>query len=814
MVAKNLTSYYEKKDQNGVLVGSWAVPDGGGWAKCKSCDQRIKFENAGLSKLLAHSETLKHISNSKATKRQPTLNDIVGKFSKEAQEDIENKEAAKLLEIKLVRMFSRHDMSVSHIGCLVNLLKESLTDSEIIKQVGLTSEYKARYTVLGLSKTYHQKTVQLIKESDAICIGFDESENMKREEMEIIVKMSHPRHGVITRHFKTVELEHADAEYLCNTLLDQFTVEGINLEELLISVMTDGTNVMIGQKSGVIKRIMDNYSGVHLVGSCSDHHLNNSLKAAVTEFDPDMEKAMVNLYEDVAGSKGRSQKSRKEFQKISMKECGVVPVPVSKFVSTRFRSIRHCVDSCLINFSAIVAFYTQLQKPTPRQKNLQKYFVDQAEMTKLKLFFVQFASKDINQAIDFFEEREDHAHEMFEKMEELLSTQIQKFMKTSVVKKIDEEGNIEYVSGADLLKVDLENKSMWRNNKSLKIGEKCEETILKLGLTPDSPQLKWFFDSVKKFHSKVATRYQKYFKIGLESRELRYMSALSTKARKLKSTELRLTFLSKSYQRIVKNIQPISGQDQLDKEIQMYVRDTDLDEYRDMAFKEYWEKVSVEKEGKWAKYEILPRFARALSSQLNSNSECERKFSDQTKIASDSSRNRMSQDMFDGHLQVRSGVESELSRIGCEKCIIIKRKEEIGIEIKSDHCHCVTAPVSTEMIENCQKAWKEYRADVEMRKEVLEEERSEFESIKESKAKKDEEVFEKLRKSIQGRSTFLPPNKMIRVWETEKEMKERKKANEKKVTDAEEVLFKTIGGEKTQAADKPSSSKPKKSVKK
>ena len=151
-------------------------------------------------------ETLKHISNSKATKRQPTLNDIVGKFSKEAQEDIENKEAAKLLEIKLVRMFSRHDMSVSHIGCLVNLLKESLTDSEIIKQVGLTSEYKARYTVLGLSKTYHQETVQLIKESDAICIGLDESENMKSEEMEIIVKMSQPMHGVITRHFKTVEL--------------------------------------------------------------------------------------------------------------------------------------------------------------------------------------------------------------------------------------------------------------------------------------------------------------------------------------------------------------------------------------------------------------------------------------------------------------------------------------------------------------------------------------------------------------------------------------------------------------------------------
>lgn len=110
---------------------------------------------------------------------------------------------------------------------------------------------------------------------------------------------------------KTVELDHADAEYITDTLLEQFTQEEISLEDLLISLMTDGTNTMIGYKSGVVKRVRDKYSGVHLLGSCLDHHLNNSLQAAVTQLDPDMEKAMVNLYEDVAGSKGRSQKSRK-----------------------------------------------------------------------------------------------------------------------------------------------------------------------------------------------------------------------------------------------------------------------------------------------------------------------------------------------------------------------------------------------------------------------------------------------------------------------------------------------------------------------
>ena len=80
-------------------------------------------------------------------------------------------------------------------------------------------------TVYCIARTYHQETVQLIRESEAFSLGFDESEMNKREEMEIVVKMAHREHGIITRHFKTVELDHADAEYITDTLLEQFTQE-------------------------------------------------------------------------------------------------------------------------------------------------------------------------------------------------------------------------------------------------------------------------------------------------------------------------------------------------------------------------------------------------------------------------------------------------------------------------------------------------------------------------------------------------------------------------------------------------------------
>ena len=72
----------------------------------------------------------------------------------------------------------------------------------------------------------------------------------KRVECEIIVKLVHPQLGLLTRHFRTIELEGGDAEYISNTLLEAFEDVVVPLEEKLVCVMTDGTNVMIGSKSG------------------------------------------------------------------------------------------------------------------------------------------------------------------------------------------------------------------------------------------------------------------------------------------------------------------------------------------------------------------------------------------------------------------------------------------------------------------------------------------------------------------------------------------------------------------------------------
>ena len=54
-----------------------------------------------------------------------------------------------------------------------------------------------------------------------------------------------------------------------------------------------------------------------------------------------------------------------------------------------------------------------------------------------------------------------------------------------------------------------------------------------------------------------------------------------------------------------------------------------------MEYEAYWGKVAELKDGDWQRFAMLPRFANALGTVFNSNSEAERAFSVQSDIHSE-----------------------------------------------------------------------------------------------------------------------------------------------------------------------------------
>ena len=109
------------------------------------------------------------------------------------------------------------------------------------------------------------------------------------------------------------------------------------------------------------------------------------------------------------------------------------------------------------------------------------------------------------------------------------------------------------------------------------------------------------------------------------------------------TTSHQLKYLATSFAKVADNISKFGGQDTLRKDIDMYTVDDDLlnDDYENITYEEYWDKVGKLKEGDWYRYEVLPRFARALGTIFNYNSETERAFSVQSDIHRDTKRNLM-----------------------------------------------------------------------------------------------------------------------------------------------------------------------------
>ena len=172
-------------------------------------------------------------------------------------------------------------------------------------------------------------------------------------------------HPVHLRHYRTLDIYSTTAQHIVESLLGQFDDDAIDYKKTLISTMTDGCNTMQGSISGIKKHLSDKIPQFIDFGSCNDHHIANGLKHGVSEYDTDIQQALVNVYMDIGVPKGKGLKKKKEFEEVCS-SIGLTPQPFKKFCSTRFRIIRECIKPVLSNWDVIVLYYSQVTKPTER----------------------------------------------------------------------------------------------------------------------------------------------------------------------------------------------------------------------------------------------------------------------------------------------------------------------------------------------------------------------------------------------------------------------------------------------------------------
>ena len=159
-------------------------------------------------------------------------------------------------------------------------------------------------------------------------------------------------------------------------------------------------------------------------------------------------------------------------------------------------------------------------------------------------------------------------------------------------------------------------------------------------------------------------------------------------------------------------------------------------------------------EGDWPKYEVLPRFVLSMGSFFPSNSEVERTFSVETDIHRDPRKNLMSQDILDAHMQIRFGVESELSfdRNSCDQCNSTRKRP---------HCHCSKAVINEEMRNRFKEAYKVTPGEEKDEAAVDDQKLIEIEESENTRYK---DLMDKLK----SRNTFYSGSHMAPIYPLEK----------------------------------------------
>ena len=143
------------------------------------------------------------------------------------------------------------------------------------------------------------------------------------------------------------------------------------MESNAIGGMSDGCATMEGKVSGVKMRLQKEIRGFQDLGSCSDHHLNNTEKHAVETFNPEIKPLFNNIYMEVGG--GKSLKNKKSLLKIC-DEMGIKPVPVPRMTDTRYRHVLKCTNSMEVMMPAILKYLKKIKKLSDRQKSIAGNF--------------------------------------------------------------------------------------------------------------------------------------------------------------------------------------------------------------------------------------------------------------------------------------------------------------------------------------------------------------------------------------------------------------------------------------------------------
>ena len=194
---------------------------------------------------------------------------------------------------------------------------------------------------------------------------------------------------------------------------------------------------------------------------------------------------------------------------------------------------------------AIYGFLSQLvsdvksgvkKDPTDTEMKLLTLLMSNYIEVRLTNKFLIDVTKPLMKFLDIFEKDEIKIHVRYEKIVELIYGYSSKYLKNAGLD--FKEGEVEKVTGKDLLKIKYDDSKLQLSDKDFFLGPLVEEFLVELKVARDSPLIASWLLNVREFYVEVMFKLNKYFSTSLKSRTLQYMSVLAPSSVLNKSTDI------------------------------------------------------------------------------------------------------------------------------------------------------------------------------------------------------------------------------------------------------------------------------------
>ena len=456
---------------------------GNTYARCTICGIDISVAHGGRNDVTKHIGVKSHREKSAASSSSRSLSTFF-----EPSASVKVIEA----ETRWALFVAHHNIAFLSSDHATRLFTHMFSDSKIAKNFSCGRTKCTAIIKQALAPYYTTKVKKSLL--NPFSVMMDESNDKSNKSCIILVRVLDPEIGdVCTRFVDMPVVNVGTAKNLFDALKSSMADVGVDFLKA-VSFMSDTTNVMKGNRSGVQKLIRDENPSVYDAG-CICHLADLAVKAGMKTLPIDIDQLFIDIYYYFYHSSKRKQ----EFNDLWCSLFSSDPGVLLKHCTTRWLSLLRCVNRYISQYDGLVSYFLSCEEETAKVRSI----IERLEnpLTKPILHFLSFILPHMDRFNCVFQKStENTTSQLYSEMSRLVRLYAANVLTTEAIKSV----------GDDLKSLKFTDENLL-GKEDLGIGETTWTLIAAL---EEECDIAPFFDAVKKFYVATIQKMIKKFPFG------------------------------------------------------------------------------------------------------------------------------------------------------------------------------------------------------------------------------------------------------------------------------------------------------------